>query len=105
MAVAKKLTDLPKIDEEKARLLEEAGLGTLTALSKAEPKQIATITGLPGMDAIIAKERAMRAVEQGVEASGAKKLALKAKNSLDEGGKARMQMKFSSIVSNLFRKM
>lgn len=105
MAAAQKLTDLPKIDEEKARLLEEAGLGTLTALSKAEPKEIAKVTGLPGMDAIIVKERAMRAVEQGVESSGLKKLAIKAKNSMDEGGKERMQMKFSSIVSNLFRKL
>lgn len=105
MATAKKLTDLPKIDEEKALLLEQAGLGTLTELSKAEPKQIAKVTGLPGMDAIIVKERAMRAVEDGVEASGLKKLGLKAKNSLDDGGKERLQMKFSSVISQLFRKL
>jgi len=105
MAAAEKLTDLPKIDEEKARLLEEAGLGTLTALSKAEPKQIAKVTGLPGMDAIIVKERAMRAVEQGVESTGIKKLALKAKSQMDDGAKERIQMKFSSLVSQFFRKL
>jgi hypothetical protein len=105
MAAAQKLTDLPKIDDEKARLLEQAGLGTLTAVSKAEPKEIAKVTGLPGMDAIIVKERAMRAVEDGVEASGIKKLALKAKNSMDDGGKERLQMNFSAGISKLFRKL
>ena len=105
MAAAGKLTDLPKIDEEKARLLEQAGLGTLTALSKAEPKEISKVTGLPGMDAIIVKERAMRAVEQGVESTGLKKLTLKAKSQMDDGAKERIQMKFSSLVSQFFRKL
>lgn len=105
MAAVETIRDLPEITEEMAQALETNGIDTLSQLSQTAPKEISRITGLSGMNSIIVKEKAERAIERGAEASGAKKMMMKAKNTgLSKNAKSRTQMKISSMVSNVFRK-
>jgi predicted RecB family nuclease len=105
MAGVRTITDLPKIDEEKARLLEAAGITTLTQLAETPLERIMEITGLEGMDAFIARGRAANAVERGVELSAGGKLVKQAKQAFNNGGKQASQMKIGSIISQFFRKL
>lgn len=105
MAGVKKLTDLPKIDEERAQLLEAAGITTLTQLSETPLERIMEITGMEGMDAFIARGRAANAVERGVELSAGGKLVKHAKQAFNNSGKQATQMKLGSMISQFFRKL
>lgn len=105
MAGARKITDLPKIDEERARLLEEAGITTLTQLAETPLERIMEITGMEGMDAFIARGRAANAVERGVELSTGGKALKYAKDAFANGGKQATQMKIGSLISGFFRKL